>query len=65
MEMALNMGAFQELNQQEMLEVDGGGFTAFVYALGFIAGTSPLAVCIGAGLVVAGAACCVYGILTH
>lgn len=45
---------FAELSADEMNEVDGGGFTAFVYALGFIAGTSPLAVCVGTGLVVVG-----------
>ncbi len=56
---------FTELTPDDLQKTDGGGFVAFVYALGFIAGCSPLAVCVGAGLVVAGTACCIYGIATH
>lgn len=61
----IKSNGFYELNDTEMNSTNGGGFTAFIYALGFIAGTSPLAVCIGAGLVVIGAGCCIYGIIKH
>lgn len=64
MEMVLNNG-FCEMSQNETVCVDGGGVVAFVYALGFIAGVSPLAVCVGAGLVLVGAGCCIYGALSH
>lgn len=56
---------FCELNENETIMVDGGGVVAFVFALGFIAGTTPLAVCVGAGIVVVGAGCCIYGALNH
>lgn len=38
MEMALNMGAFEALNQQEMLDVDGGE-ASFGQAVGATGGT--------------------------
>lgn len=60
----IRLDGFCELSQNEMEQVDGGGFVAFVYALGFIAGTSPLAVCVGAGLVVVGAGLCIYDACT-
>ena len=63
--MELTNTQFAALSNEEMMDVEGGGFTAFIYALGFIAGTSPLMVCVGAGLVVAGAGCCIYGIAHH
>lgn len=56
---------FCEVDMNEAELINGGGATAFVYALGFIAGTTPLNVCIGAGLVIAGAGCCIYGAVTH
>lgn len=59
------MEDFKELGKEEIIEIDGGGVTAFIYAMGFVAGTTPLNVCIGAGLVLAGAGCCIYGALKH
>lgn len=57
MEKTLNMGAFEALDQQEMLKVDGGGAVAAVYALGFVFGCSPLgALCICGGIAVAAVA---------
>lgn len=61
----MNQNNFASLTEREMCDVNGGGATAFVYALGFIAGTTPLNVCIGAGLVVVGLGCCIYGAVTH
>ena len=37
MELALNMGAFEALDQQEMMDVDGG-FCFFAFAFGFTLG---------------------------
>lgn len=65
MERLLNTGAFEAMDNQEQMLVEGGGVTAFVYALGFMAGCSPLAVCVGAGIALVGVGCCVYGIATH
>ena len=65
MELALNMGTFEELDQKEMCVVDGGGFMAALYMAAFIAGTTPLGICVGTGLILAGCACCIYGIATH
>jgi len=57
MEMALKTHAFVDLDDQEMMDVDGGGVVAAVYALGFVFGCSPLgALCICAGVAVAAAA---------
>ena len=56
MEMALNMGAFADLSQQELFTVDGGGPVAlFCSCIGIAA--SPMVACFnpvaGAGLLVA------------
>ncbi len=52
MEMALNMGAFEALDNREMMEVDGGGVVAFVYAVGFVFGCAPIVpVCVAAAVV--------------
>lgn len=49
MEMIKTNG-FCEMTKDEMTSVDGGGFTAAVYALGFAMGCSPLgAICICVG----------------
>ena len=56
---------FVHISLDELQEIDGGGFVAFIYALGFLAGTTPLAVCVGAGIVLVGTGACIYGILTH
>lgn len=64
MELTMENG-FQELSFSEMQRVEGGGVVAFVYALGFIAGTTPLAVCVGAGLVVVGVGLCIYDACTN
>lgn len=63
--MTLNMGNFATLSSDEMLAVDGGGFVAALYAAAFVAGTTPLGICVGAGLVLIGTGCCIYGIVTH
>lgn len=60
----LELSNFSNLSEKELDMVDGGGFVAFVYALGFIAGTSPLAVCVGGGLVLIGAGMCIYDACT-
>ncbi|WP_294674995.1 hypothetical protein [uncultured Ruminococcus sp.] len=45
---------FAELSASEMNEVEGGGVTAAIYALGFVFGCSPLgAICICVGVTAA------------
>lgn len=56
---------FVELSEEEKQSSNGGGFVAALYMAAFIAGTTPLGICIGAGLVVVGTGCCIYGIATH
>ena len=52
MERVLSMGAFETLDNREMMEVDGGGVVAAVYAAGFIFGCAPVTVCaVAAGVV--------------
>lgn len=53
MELTLKNG-FCELSQKELEIIDGGMPPAALYALGFVCGTTPLAACIGLGLVVVG-----------
>ena len=53
MEKVLSNG-FCEMTQKEKMEIDGGMAPAAIYALGFICGTTPLAACIGLGLVAVG-----------
>ncbi len=57
MEMTMRMGAFEALDQNELYATDGGGAVAFVYAMGFAFGCTPLTACIaaGAGVVALGA----------
>jgi len=56
MEMTLSNG-FCEMNEKEIMCVDGGGAVAAVYALGFVFGCSPMgALCICGGVAVASGA---------
>lgn len=59
MEMVLNNG-FCELNSNEIEVINGGGVTAFVFALGFMAGVAPVWVCVGGAMVLVGAGMCIY-----
>lgn len=59
MEMVLNNG-FSALNETEEENVNGGGVTAFVYALGFMTGVAPVWVCVGGAMVLVGAGMCIY-----
>lgn len=59
MEMVLING-FYEMSQDEFASVNGGGVTAFIYALGFITGVAPVYVCIGGAMVLVGAGFCIY-----
>ena len=61
----MNKGAFESLDEREMMAIDGGGALAALYMAAFIAGTTPLGICVGAGLIIAGSACCIYGIVHH
>ncbi|SEF80274.1 hypothetical protein [Lachnospira multipara] len=51
---------FSLLNEREEEYVNGGGVTAFVYALGFMAGVAPVWVCVGGAMVLVGAGMCIY-----
>lgn len=64
MEKALNNG-FCELSQKEFENVNGGGITAFIYALGFMAGVAPVYVCVGGAMVLVGAGLCIYDAVAH
>ena len=59
MEMVLTNG-FCELDKSEVNEINGGGVTAFVYALGFMTGVAPVWVCVGGTMVLVGAGMCIY-----
>lgn len=63
MELTMTNG-FYEMTESELELANGGGAVAFIYALGFMAGTSPLAVCVGGGLVLVGAGMCIYEAVT-
>ena len=65
MNQVLNANGFVELDEREAMNVDGGMAPAWLYALGFVASTTPLNVCIGAGLVVVGTAAWIYGASRH
>lgn len=47
--MELRMSGFCDLSKNEMEMIDGGGITAFVFAMGFVFSCTPLAVCVVAG----------------
>lgn len=52
----------EDLSEEELDNVSGGGFTAAVYALGFVFGVSPLgALCICGGAIVGGVLLAKYG----
>lgn len=48
MEMTMK-NEFCALSQREEEMVNGGGVVAFVYAMGFVFGCPPVAVCVAAG----------------
>lgn len=50
----LRNNSFEPLQEDELFKVDGGMAPAWLYAAAFVAGVSPLALCVGTGLVVAG-----------
>ncbi len=49
MQMVLSNG-FCEMTKEERYIVSGGGVVAFVYAMGFVFGCTPLGFCIAAGV---------------
>ena len=57
--------ALVELDQDELLNVDGGMAPAALYALGFVMGMSPLGACITLGCAVVAAGAGVAVALTH
>lgn len=65
MEMAYKSDVFYALDHHDAIGVNGGGFMAALYMAAFIAGTTPLGICVGAGLVLVGTGCCIYGLATH
>lgn len=55
--MEIVSNAFTELKGNEMSQVNGGGITAAVYALGFVMGMTPLgALCVCGACIVGGVA---------
>ena len=63
MEMALNMGAFEALDNREMMEVDGGGLTwAAVGKAAVAVGKAAVSVVVAHPLVAVGVAAAVAGI---
>ena len=53
---AIKKSHTEELSEEDLDNVSGGGFTAAVYALGFIFGMSPLGALVLCGAVVVGGA---------